>query len=105
MDDHVAVADLDGFAAQSDHSLDERRTGSGPGLRRGEDHDVATLEGIESRRELVDEHELIWLQRGLHRPLVDLVRLSHERLDDEEDDKGEGDNLDDLEEMPEQRSS
>jgi hypothetical protein len=36
---------------------------------------------------------------------VDLVWLRHERLDDEEDDKGEGDNLDDLEEMPEQRSS
>ena len=73
--------------------------------RRGEDHDVAALVGVEARRQLVDQHVLIGLQRVLHRLLLDLVRLGDEVLDDEEDDEGEDEGLDDLEETPEHGSS
>ena len=37
------------------------------------------------------------LQRLFHRHLLDLVRLGDERLDDEEDDKGQDQRLDDFE--------
>src|SRR4029077_4212101 len=48
----------------------------------------------------VDQHVLAWLERVLHRHLLDLVGLSDEVLDDEEDDEGQDKCLDDLEETP-----
>ena len=40
------------------------------------------------------------LQRPLHRHLLDLERLGHEGLDDEEDDRREREGLDDLDDEP-----
>src|SRR4029079_2739662 len=72
-----------------------------PRGRRVEDHDVAALVRVESRRQLVDEDVLVRLERRLHRLRADLVRLRDERLNHEEDDEGEDERLDDLEEAPE----
>ena len=69
-----------------------------------EDDDVAALVRVEPRRQLVDEHVLLWLQRPLHRLLLDLVRLCDEVLDDEEDEERQDERLDDLEETPERGS-
>ena len=97
----LAVADLDRVAADADHPLDVRRAVLLlPRDRRAEDHDVAPLVRVESRRQLVDQHVLVRLQGRLHRLLPDLVRLRDEGLDDKEDDEGEDERLDDLEEAP-----
>ena len=106
VDEHLAVADLDGLATEADDPLDERRVIlARPVGRRREDDDVAALVGVESRRQFVDQDVLLGLQRVLHRLLLDLVRLGDERLDDKEDDQCENECLDDLEEAPEHGSA
>ena len=102
--DEAVVTDLDLVAGLTDDALDERRVRLAPFLGRLEDDDVATVVGVEPRGELVDEHVLILFERPLHRLLLDLVRLSDEVLDDEEDQERQDERLDDLEETPERGS-
>jgi hypothetical protein len=100
-----AILDLDAVATDPDHALDERGSVRLDPVRwRVENDDVAALEGVEPRGELVDEHVLVRLERLLHRLLFHPVRLGDECLDDEEDDQGQDECLDHLEEAPERRA-
>ena len=69
-----------------------------------EHDDVAAGVRRPAGRELVDEDVLLRQQGGLHRGLLDLVRLGDEGLDPEEDDDGQHERLDDLEEAAEGRA-
>ena len=100
VDEHVAVAEVDAVARQADDPLDERHLGriGRRGAGRVEDDDVAALVVVEAGRELVHEHVLPGLERVLHALLLDLVGLSHEVLDEQEDHDRQDEGFEDLEE-------
>ena len=96
------VAGLDHVPGEPDDPLDEVLDAVGPDLLLGqlEHHDVAPVDVVEVVAELVDEHPVALLERGLHRGRRDVERLEEEGLHDQGHDEGAHDHGDPLDGGP-----
>src|SRR5262249_2757175 len=95
VDEHLAVAYLDGLARQADHPFDQVLDAVVL-LPRGatEHHDVATVHVVELVAQLVDEHPITLLEGRDHRFRRDVESGEEEGPDDERHDEGAADDGD-----------